>query len=177
MMTSIAPYVAHPLTIAIVIIVLMMWTGVSGYRLRRASNKLRTEVAWARKQIEAANTAGAFASRYEAIAQDLADNPILGPRWREYQHSLWISEGGMIRATTRSDDWFTLDLLRTSKIGIDPRYHAAFATLMSCWHLHCVGRWRWFDRRNRLRSQQSEVCCGHHEHSCVKLLAMMSRRQ
>jgi hypothetical protein len=97
MMTSIAPYVASPFTITIVIIGLIAWTGSSGYSLLAATNKLRFEVIWARTQIEAADNASAFAARYESIAQELGDNVTLGPRWREYQHSLWISDGGMVR--------------------------------------------------------------------------------
>ena len=130
MMTSIAPYIASPITIGLVVLGLMAWAIASGYRLHVGTKKLLAEVVRARRQVEETDGASAFKGRYEAVAESLGDNPVLGPRWREYQHSLWISDSGMIRATTRSDDWFNLDLLRSPVIGIDPGYHAALPGLL-----------------------------------------------
>ena len=129
-MNSIAPYIASPITIGLVVFGLITWAVASGYRLHVATRKLLAEIVRARGQVEETDGASTFKGKYEAVAESLGDNPVLGPRWREYQHSLWISDSGMIRATTRSDDWFNLDLLRSPVIGIDPGYHAALPGLL-----------------------------------------------
>jgi hypothetical protein len=130
LMTAIAPYVAHPLTIISIILGLLIWATISGYRLQAGTKALVTELRWAGRQIDEAQNASVFATQYEVIAQNLSGNRVLGARWREYQQSLLITERGLIRATTPADGWFDIGLLRAPIIGLDPRYHAALPGLL-----------------------------------------------
>ena len=111
-MTEIAPIVANPLTIIAVILALVIWSGWSGFRLWVGSKRLLAELRVVTGQITAAEDPSGFTLRYETISQELGGNPILGARWREYQQALLIPEQGLIRATTRADDWFDLSLFR-----------------------------------------------------------------
>jgi hypothetical protein len=129
-MTTIAPFVANLWTILAVIIVLIVWAGVSGHGLHKGARRLRAELGRATGQITKADSATAFRTQYEAITEELGGNTVLGPRWREFQQTLWIPEAGLIRETDRSDAWFDLGLLRAKGIGIDPRYHAALPGLL-----------------------------------------------
>lgn len=126
----IAPYVASPFTIGSIILVLTAWAFWAGRRLWIGTKVLISQLNIARGQIEAAESANAFTARYEAIAEGLGSNPVLGARWREFQQSLLVTEHGLIRTTTPAADWFGTGLLRAPRVRLDPRYHAALPGLL-----------------------------------------------
>jgi ABC-type transporter Mla subunit MlaD len=126
----ISPYIANPATILTVIVGLAVWAIWSGRRLCNGTGMLVSHLEIALEQVRAAEGASAFTTRYEAISQELSDDPILGPRWREFQQSLLIPDHGFIRATSPADTWFGAGLLRAPPIGLDPRFHAALPGLL-----------------------------------------------
>jgi ABC-type transporter Mla subunit MlaD len=129
-MTTVAPIVASPWTIGLIIIVLSVWAGVSGYRFWSGTSLLCAALRRATDQVENAETALSFAARYEPIAQELSQDRVLGTRWRAYRQSLLVTEQNSVRATTPSETWFDISLLRTKSIALDPRYHAALPGLL-----------------------------------------------
>jgi hypothetical protein len=86
----------------------------------------------ARAELDRAPDSLAFAERYEESNATLANNPIIGMRWREFRDSLVLprAAGRPVRTTTRPAAWFDLDLFRVPGIDIDLRYHAAMPNLL-----------------------------------------------
>lgn len=129
-MMFIAPYVASPYTIWSVIACLMVWAGWSGYRLRAGVRSFALQLGQLQDAFGIAGTPSAFRARYESISGDLAESPLIGDRWREYQNALWIPDSGPIRATAPSSEWFTADLLQSQFPRFGLRYHAALPGLL-----------------------------------------------
>src|SRR5262249_20127600 len=127
----------------------------SAWFLRRGTQKLSTKLADARKRIERTEDATAFASSYETISAELAADPVLGPRWREYSVSLVLPREGVrpVRATARASTWLDIGLLRAPGIGMDPRYHAAMRCACTC-QRRLVIEYAFEDEKLRLRRVQ-----------------------
>jgi hypothetical protein len=130
MLTGITPELAGPWAILAVIVLLAGWAGASAYRLLMRTDTLMAELKRATGLIERTDDARVFANRFSVIALDLADNAVLGSRWRAWQPTLLRQPDGLIRATERSEDWFDLGLLRAPPVGLDPGYHAALPGLL-----------------------------------------------
>jgi hypothetical protein len=129
-MAAIAPAVASIWTIGLVMIALLVWACRSAYQLLMQSDILLNELDRATGHLKNTRTASAFAARYETLARDLSENPVLGAVWREYQRSLFVTHDGLVRATERCDLWFDLGLFRCKAVDIDLRYHAALPGLL-----------------------------------------------
>ena len=128
----IASIITTPATVFGVVGALLFWAVCSAWFLRRGTARLAAALTTATKRIERAKDFAAFASNYEAISTDMAADPVLGPRWREYQGSLVLPRDHtqLVRATTRAGSWFDIGLLRSPSIRMDARYHAALPNLL-----------------------------------------------
>ncbi|WP_192499363.1 hypothetical protein [Skermanella pratensis] len=129
---QVAPIISNPITIAAVIGVLVIWAGLSGWKLQSRSKHLVRALDLAREELEKASDVAAFSNRYPETDAALERNSVLGSRWREFRESLLIphTSGRPIRTTSRPEVWFDLGLLRVPGIDIDLRYHAAMPNLL-----------------------------------------------
>ncbi|MBN9597772.1 MAG: anti-phage defense protein ZorA [Afipia sp.] len=131
-MQVVAGVISHPETVVSVGIALVAWAVVSGWSLSRGAQKLVAALTKAQQLIEQAANPSEFAQKYEVISSGLSADPVLGPRWREYEGSLVlpVEENRPVRATTRAGGWFDASLLRVPAVGVDARYHAALPNLL-----------------------------------------------
>ena len=129
-MLLVAPVISNPLTIYGVVGGLLLWATLSMISFWRQTGVLSKILDRARRRIEDAPDALAFARDYEAIVVDLKDDAILGPRWHEYDDTLVLPQGPgrPIRSTSRPSQWFDTSLLRS--LNVDLRYHAALPNLL-----------------------------------------------
>ena len=129
-MKLLAPVISNPLTVLGVVGGLLLWAVLSFISLWRRTAMLSRILDRARRRIEDAPDEVAFARDYETIAKDLKDDPVLGPRWHEYDDTLVLprESGRLIRSTTRPAQWFDMSMLRN--LGVDLRYHAALPNLL-----------------------------------------------
>src|SRR5947207_7810999 len=102
-MQVIAPAVTHPLAVWIVATALFAWAAWSAQSLARGTRRLRLVLDMARKPIDGAPDAIAFAAAFETISDAIARTPLIGTRWRDYRASLVLpaAAGRPIRATAR----------------------------------------------------------------------------
>lgn len=131
-MQVVAEFISHRETVFGVGLVLVVWALVSGMSFSRGTNRLISALGDTKSLIEKTGSPTEFAQNYEAISPQIAANPVLGSRWREYTESLVLPQEGNrpIRATTRAGTWFDTGLLRVPAIGVDARYHAALPNLL-----------------------------------------------
>ncbi|BBF93951.1 hypothetical protein [Blastochloris tepida] len=129
---DLAALVAHPVTIALVVLGLIGWAALSGLSLWRGTGRLVRSLELATDAIERSPDRRDFGSDYESVAEQLEGDPVLSSRWSEFSHSLIARYEPFphYRSTTRAAAWFDIDLLRSSAIGLDLRYHAALPNLL-----------------------------------------------
>lgn len=127
-----AALVAHPATIGIVVIALVSWAFLSGRSLWRGTGLLVRSLEEATRAIERSPDEAAFASDYEAVTEQLKEDPIISGPWSEFKHSLVARHEPFphYRSTTRVATWFNIDLLRSPTLGLDLRYHTALPNLL-----------------------------------------------
>ena len=131
-MQVVAEFISHRETVFGVGMVLVAWALLSGVSFSRGANRLIRALGNAKNIIEKTGSPTEFAQNYEVISSQIATDPVLGSRWREYIESLVIphESNRSIRATTRAGAWFDISLLRVPAIGVDARYHAALPNLL-----------------------------------------------
>jgi hypothetical protein len=129
---TLAPIIAKPATIILIIAGLAIWATLSAYSLRSKTSKLLSAIRSASARIAETADSVAFAAVYESVSGELANDPILGPRWSEFRETLLVpaSQNRPVRTTARPDIWFNEGLLRSPKIDCDTRYHAALPNLL-----------------------------------------------
>jgi len=131
-MASIAPIIAHPITIWVVSGGLLLWAGRSGVQLQTQAARLIRALREATGQVAGAANGSAFTSQYEAISERLAKSPVLGATWRAWRETLVlpVRPNRPVRATERPEAWFDIGLMNSAAIGGDLRYHAALPNLL-----------------------------------------------
>lgn len=111
----VAPVVTKPLTVYTVVFLLILWALWSGIWLWQGAAKFRAALDKARRRLEKAPDAVAFASNFEAVRSDLGSMPVIGERWRDYCNSLIVIDRPipMVGTTARVATWFDLGLVRS----------------------------------------------------------------
>ena len=131
-MASIAPIIAHEVTIWVVSGGLLLWAGWFGVKLQTQAARLIRALREATRQVAGAANGSAFTSQYEAISERLAKSPVLGATWRAWRETLVlpVRPNRPVRATERPETWFDIGLMNSPAIGGDLRYHAALPNLL-----------------------------------------------
>lgn len=127
-----APLISNLYFIWFVVAVLVLFAVFSALSLRRGTNAAVRQLDILSTKIGQTTDALTFAQQFETLNETMSSNELIGNRWREFNKSLVLPSrpNQMVRCTLRPANWFDASLLRSKKIGIDLRYHAALPNML-----------------------------------------------
>lgn len=128
----VAPIISNWATIAVVVLLLILWAIASAYVLLRATKKLRNALEKGTRAISEAASPLDFRERYEDIRARLLAIPVLRVRWRDFADLLIVPKdpGRPLQSAARPEQWFNLGLLGSKEIGLNTRYQAVLPNLL-----------------------------------------------